>query len=172
MVTYARNVKLIGYLRPSSFRKPTIRGNTGHDSPCILTIYETSPSPTLLCLCLDIETMRQRSYNRFRGNSACFGVRVQRNKMESRSLLLGTKTTGTTRLTSLFHWVGREGRRSIGLDWIGRLWIILSRECSVVLFNPLSTCKCRKTALESNRFLLCSEHSETQLKTTIHCHLS
>ena len=32
----------------------------------------------------------------------------------------------------------------IGLDWSGlRLWIILSRECSVVPFNHLSTCKCR-----------------------------
>ena len=30
-----------------------------------------------------------------------------------------------------------------GLDWIGLwLWIILSRECSVVPFNPLNTCKC------------------------------
>ena len=46
-------------------------------------------------------------------------------------------TTKKKEIENAFLW--------IGLDWIGlRLWIILSREFSVVPFNHLlSTCKCR-----------------------------
>ena len=53
---------------------------------------------------------------------------------------------------------------------------LLHRMTRIFEKNSKPKCDFGATAAAQNKamnwFLLCSEHSETQLKTTIHCHLS